>query len=65
MANQIGLPLVRTIASQLECLSLQEIHLDRILTPAFSPGSIKGMFDDMFDICSQLVLKWERYADRF
>lgn len=34
----------------------------RILTPAFSPGNIKDMFDDMFDICSQLVLKWERYG---
>ncbi|PVG00114.1 bifunctional P-450/NADPH-P450 reductase [Serendipita vermifera] len=34
----------------------------RILTPAFSPVNIKDMFDDMFDICSQLVLKWERYG---
>lgn len=34
----------------------------RILTPAFSPANIKGMFGDMFDIASQLVLKWERYG---
>ncbi|CAE6508332.1 unnamed protein product [Rhizoctonia solani] len=34
----------------------------RILMPAFSPLSIKGMFDDMFDVVSQLVLKWERFG---
>ncbi|KAG8740203.1 hypothetical protein FRC10_004604 [Ceratobasidium sp. 414] len=28
----------------------------RILMPAFGPLSIKGMFDDMFDVISQLVL---------
>ncbi|KIM26551.1 hypothetical protein M408DRAFT_56754, partial [Serendipita vermifera MAFF 305830] len=37
----------------------------RILTPAFSPVQIKGMFDDMMDICSQLVLKWERYGPEY
>ncbi|KIM26548.1 hypothetical protein M408DRAFT_25259, partial [Serendipita vermifera MAFF 305830] len=37
----------------------------RILTPAFSPVQIKGMFDDMVDICSQLVLKWERYGPEY
>lgn len=36
--------------------------LDRILMPAFGPLSIKGMFDDMFDVISQLVLKWERFG---
>jgi cytochrome P450/NADPH-cytochrome P450 reductase len=30
--------------------------------PAFSPGNIKGMFDDMFDVATQLVLKWERFG---
>jgi cytochrome P450/NADPH-cytochrome P450 reductase len=30
--------------------------------PAFGPLSIKGMFDDMFDVISQLVLKWERFG---
>ncbi|KAG8730332.1 hypothetical protein FRC11_006965, partial [Ceratobasidium sp. 423] len=34
----------------------------RILMPAFGPLSIKGMFDDMFDVISQLVLKWERFG---
>ncbi|KAG9088708.1 hypothetical protein FS749_001951, partial [Ceratobasidium sp. UAMH 11750] len=34
----------------------------RILMPAFGPMSIKGMFDDMFDVTSQLVLKWERFG---
>lgn len=32
----------------------------RILMPAFSAVSIRGMFDDMYDIASQLALKWER-----
>ncbi|CAE6373196.1 unnamed protein product [Rhizoctonia solani] len=34
----------------------------RILMPAFGPLSIKSMFDDMFDVISQLVLKWERFG---
>lgn len=33
--------------------------------PAFSPGTIKGMFDDMFDIATQLVLKWERFGPEY
>ncbi|CAE6527638.1 unnamed protein product [Rhizoctonia solani] len=36
----------------------------RILMPAFGPLSIKGMFDDMVDVVSQLVLKWERFGSR-
>jgi hypothetical protein len=65
MVNQIGPLLVSGIA----LINLYEklkqscgllSWLDRILTPAFSPMNIKDMFDDMFDICSQLVLKWER-----
>ncbi|CAE6442366.1 unnamed protein product [Rhizoctonia solani] len=34
----------------------------RILMPAFGPLAIKGMFDDMVDVVSQLVLKWERFG---
>ncbi|KAF8713414.1 cytochrome P450, partial [Rhizoctonia solani] len=34
----------------------------RILMPAFGPLSIKGMFNDMADVASQLVLKWERFG---
>ncbi|EJD48679.1 cytochrome P450 [Auricularia subglabra TFB-10046 SS5] len=34
----------------------------RILMPAFGPASIRGMFDEMGDILSQLVLKWERFG---
>ncbi|CAE6437995.1 unnamed protein product [Rhizoctonia solani] len=34
----------------------------RILMPAFGPLSIKGMFEDMVDVVSQLVLKWERFG---
>jgi cytochrome P450/NADPH-cytochrome P450 reductase len=30
--------------------------------PAFGPMSIKGMFDEMHDIGSQLVMKWARYG---
>ncbi|CAE6503919.1 unnamed protein product [Rhizoctonia solani] len=36
----------------------------RILMPAFGPLSIKDMFDDMVDVASQLVLKWERFGPR-
>lgn len=37
---------------------------DRILMPAFGPLSIKNMFDDMVDVASQLVLKWERFGPK-
>lgn len=30
--------------------------------PAFGTGNVIHMFDDMKDICDQLVKKWERYA---
>jgi cytochrome P450 / NADPH-cytochrome P450 reductase len=34
----------------------------RILIPAFGPLSIRGMFDEMHDIASQLVMKWARHG---
>ncbi|RDH27527.1 cytochrome P450 [Aspergillus welwitschiae] len=34
----------------------------RVLMPAFGPLSIRGMFDEMYDIASQLALKWARYG---
>ncbi|CUA74077.1 NADPH-ferrihemoprotein reductase [Rhizoctonia solani] len=34
----------------------------RILMPACGPSAIKGIFDDMVDVASQLVLKWERFG---
>ncbi|KAL3471658.1 cytochrome P450 [Aspergillus californicus] len=34
----------------------------RVLMPAFGPISIRGMFDEMHDIASQLALKWARYG---
>ncbi|KAI1211604.1 cytochrome P450 [Annulohypoxylon truncatum] len=34
----------------------------RILNPAFTPSSIKNMFDEMLDITSQLALKWARHG---
>jgi hypothetical protein len=35
-------------------------RVDRMLTPAFTTSAVKGMFADMVDIASQLLLKWER-----
>lgn len=32
----------------------------RILMPAFGVANVRNMFDDMKDIASQLLLKWER-----
>ncbi|EIN12923.1 fatty acid hydroxylase [Punctularia strigosozonata HHB-11173 SS5] len=34
----------------------------RLLMPAFGTVALRGMFDDMIDICSQLLLKWERFG---
>ncbi|OCB91808.1 cytochrome P450 oxidoreductase OrdA-like protein [Sanghuangporus baumii] len=34
----------------------------RILMPAFGAASIRNMFQEMRDICSQLILKWERFG---
>ncbi|KIP01419.1 hypothetical protein PHLGIDRAFT_32544 [Phlebiopsis gigantea 11061_1 CR5-6] len=34
----------------------------RILMPAFSTMNVRSMFDDMVDVISQLVLKWERFG---
>ncbi|KAI0785558.1 cytochrome P450 [Abortiporus biennis] len=34
----------------------------RILMPAFSAMNVRNMFDDMYDIASQLLLKWERFG---
>lgn len=33
--------------------------------PAFSTMNTCNMFDDMVDVVSQLVLKWERYVVLF
>ncbi|KAJ4298046.1 hypothetical protein N0V90_005945 [Kalmusia sp. IMI 367209] len=37
----------------------------RILMPAFGPLSIQRMFNDMYDIASQLTLKWARQGSKF
>ncbi|OTB04870.1 hypothetical protein M426DRAFT_58020, partial [Hypoxylon sp. CI-4A] len=34
----------------------------RTLNRAFTPASIKNMFDEMLDITSQSVLKWARHG---
>ncbi|KAI0642931.1 cytochrome P450 [Trametes meyenii] len=35
----------------------------RLLMPVFTPGSICNLADDMMDIISQLVLKWQRFGE--
>ena len=35
----------------------------RILVPAFGPVGIKDIFDEMYDIATQLVAKWARMGD--
>ena len=35
----------------------------RLLTPAFGPLSVRGMFDRMLDIAEQMLLRWERFGD--
>ncbi|OTA57889.1 cytochrome P450 [Hypoxylon sp. EC38] len=36
----------------------------RVLMPAFGPMSIRGMFDEMHEIATQLAMKWARYGPR-
>ncbi|KAI9925634.1 hypothetical protein ASPWEDRAFT_114246 [Aspergillus wentii DTO 134E9] len=36
----------------------------RVLVPAFGPLSIRGMFDEMYDIATQLVMKWARLGPK-
>ncbi|KAJ9314762.1 hypothetical protein DTO271D3_5008 [Paecilomyces variotii] len=36
----------------------------RVLVPAFGPLSIRGMFDEMYDIASQLIMKWARQGPK-
>ncbi|KAJ3487812.1 hypothetical protein NLI96_g3280 [Meripilus lineatus] len=36
----------------------------RLLIPAFGAPAIRDMFDDMLDVVSQLVLKWERFGPK-
>ncbi|EKM50238.1 uncharacterized protein PHACADRAFT_153718 [Phanerochaete carnosa HHB-10118-sp] len=37
----------------------------RILMPAFSTMNTRNMFDDMVDVITQLVQKWERFGPRY
>ncbi|OLN95714.1 Bifunctional P-450:NADPH-P450 reductase 2 [Colletotrichum chlorophyti] len=34
----------------------------RILIPAFGPVAIRGMFDEMYDIATQMAMKWARHG---
>ncbi|KAI0763547.1 cytochrome P450 [Trametes elegans] len=36
----------------------------RLLMPLFTPASVCNLADDMLDIVSQLVLKWERFGSK-
>ncbi|RPD56624.1 cytochrome P450 [Lentinus tigrinus ALCF2SS1-7] len=36
----------------------------RLLMPCFGTANVNNMFDDMMDVISQLVLKWERFGAR-
>ncbi|KAI1389181.1 cytochrome P450 [Hypoxylon trugodes] len=36
----------------------------RVLMPAFGPISIRGMFEEMHEIATQLAMKWARYGPR-
>ncbi|KAJ5183808.1 Oxidoreductase FAD/NAD(P)-binding [Penicillium capsulatum] len=36
----------------------------RILVPAFGPLAIRDMFDDMYDIATQLAMKWARQGPK-
>lgn len=37
----------------------------RVLVPAFGPLNIRGMFDDMKDIATQLIMKWARHGNDY
>ncbi|KAM5360333.1 hypothetical protein ACJA88_014861 [Fusarium oxysporum] len=34
----------------------------RVLMPVFGPTAIRSMFDEMYDVVSQMTLKWARYG---
>jgi cytochrome P450 / NADPH-cytochrome P450 reductase len=36
----------------------------RVLMPAFGPLYIRGMFDEMKDVASQMILKWARFGNQ-
>ncbi|KAK1543827.1 bifunctional P-450/NADPH-P450 reductase [Colletotrichum paranaense] len=36
----------------------------RILIPAFGPVTIRGMFDEMADVASQMAMKWARHGSQ-
>ena len=58
--NRTGTSLVRIcVLVQLDTTA-HDAFTDRLLMPCFGAASIHNMFDDMVDVVSQLVLKWER-----
>ena len=61
LVTKIGILLVSMMVHVYYLSYLHRIsNVDRILMPAFSTISVRGMFDDMYDITSQLIMKWER-----
>jgi cytochrome P450/NADPH-cytochrome P450 reductase len=51
------------VAPSEELMDWQQAH--RILTPAFGPLPIKGMYPEMHDIASQMILKWARLGPSY
>ncbi len=35
----------------------------RVLVTSFGPFQIRSMFDDLFDVASQLIMKWARHPN--
>jgi len=59
--KQIGvLPVSTYIAYLCHCITTTR-YQDRLLMPAFGAQSVRGMFEDMKDICGQLLLKVRVY----
>ena len=34
----------------------------RLLMPVFGPMGIRKMFDDMMDVSTQMLLRWDRFG---
>ena len=58
--SRTGTSRVRLLTPQLDSPLDLTYTPDRLLMPCFSTANVFNMFDDMNDIVSQLILKWER-----
>ncbi|TFY58023.1 hypothetical protein EVJ58_g6664 [Rhodofomes roseus] len=57
LARKLSVTLIRR-----QTLLTIQLSLDRLLMPAFGTAAVREMYDDMYDIAEQLVLKWERFG---